>query len=367
MWPYLTLLSIAVLLSFFTKEMNNNSRIRKIIVFSFFSLLYLLFVLRDISVGCDMPGYKKIYEQSMLYDWFDSSWTYMEAGYVFLMKLFTSLGVSFKGFMIMCYLLIVIPLGVYVYRYSKDISLSLVIYICFQFFVLNMSGLRQSMAMSLCLVAFMVAEHKGIKNFIKYLLIVTAAVLIHKSAIVFFFAYFILRRSLNIKWAILYLFLGLVLSAGSSNLLQYLQESDITNYEFDSSLTIGASFIMLLVILIWAFFASMMGGDISANTLRFKSSNEISLSLGNYSNMLAISLLLLLAFSGTALMRASNYYSIVLLIIIPELFTRLDTSLRIFAKLLFVAMMVGIFYFTVLIPNQFDIVPYEFAFDVLTR
>ena len=367
MWPYLTLLSIAVLLSFFTKEMNDNSRIRKFIVFSFFSLLYLLFVLRDINVGCDMPGYKKIYEQSMLYDWFDSSWTYMEAGYVFLMKLFTSIGATFREFMIMCYLLIVIPLGVYIYRYSKDISLSLVIYICFQFFVLNMSGLRQSMAMSLCLVAFMVAEHKGIKKIIKFLLIVTAATLIHKSAIVFFFAYFILRRSLNIKWGILYLILGLALSAGSSHLLQYLQDSDITTYEFDSSLTIGASFIMMLAILIWAFFASRKNGDVSANTLSFKSSNEMSFSLGNYSNMLAISLLLLVAFSGTILMRASNYYNIVLLIMIPELFTRLDTSVRVFAKLLFVALMIGIFYFTVLVPSQFDIVPYKFAFDALSH
>ena len=366
MLPYIILLSIALLLSFFTKELNENRGMRKSIIFFFFSLLYFLFILRDINVGCDLPGYKKVYEQSMLYEWFDSSWTYMEAGYVFLMKLFTSLGVSFRGFMIMCYMLIVIPLGVYIYRYSKDVSLSLVIYICFQFFVLNMSGLRQSMAMSLCLVAFMVAEHKGIINFLKFLLIVIASALIHKSAIIFFFAYFVLKRSLNFKWGVLYLLLGGVLSASSSNLLQYLQDNDITTYEYDSSLTIGASFIMLLAVLIWSLFASRKSVVNSTTTLSFKSSNDTPFSLRNYSNMLAISLLLLLAFSGTVLMRASNYYNIIFLIMIPELFSRLDTSVRVFAKLLFVALMIGIFYFTVLVPSQFDIVPYKFAFDTLS-
>lgn len=361
MTPYILLILIALSLSFSTKTLNVNRTKRIFSVTFFFLLLYLLFVLRDINIGRDLPGYSDTYDDARYYNWFDSSWTYMEAGYVFLMKLCSSFGLSFKWFMSICYILVVIPLGKYVCKYSKDISLSLIIYLCFQFFVFNMSGLRQSMAMSLCLMALMVGQQKGIVSFIKYLLLVLCATLIHRSALVFVPAYFLMRVTINFKLGLLYLFLGIIASSVKMTLLQFLQDNEVTRYEFNEALTNGASFIMLLLILIVSMFLSK-SSNFKNDTGNLQTSDTIKLTLGNYANLLAISLLLLVTFSGTILMRSASYYNIVLIILVPELLNRFNSSVKPIAKIAFMTLMIGIFYFTVLVPNQFDIVPYRFDF-----
>ena len=62
-------------------------------------------------------------------------------------------------------------------------------------------------------------------------------------------------------------------------------------------------------------------------------------------------------------MCAATDYELVFLILIPELFSRLSTDNRKIIKIVFIVLMIAIFYFTVLLPSQFDIVPYKLGSD----
>lgn len=75
---------------------------------------------------------------------------------------------------------------IFIYRYSKDVCLSTVMYICLGLMTFNMQGMRQSIAMSICLLAYDLAKNKRL---IPFVILVTLASRIHQTAIVFFAIY----------------------------------------------------------------------------------------------------------------------------------------------------------------------------------
>lgn len=349
-------------------HVDSDYKIARRMVWLFCAFLLSIFVLRDYSVGRDIPGYAEIYESAGMQQWFDYDWIYMEPGYVFLMKLCNTLGISFRLFLLILYSILVIPIGVYISKSSKDISLSLIIYVCFQFFVFNMSALRQSAAMGLCLIAFIVAHKNGKAAFLGYIILVIAAISIHKSAIVFLPAYFIMRQRLSPKMLLLYSVIAVFAIIKRTSVLQFFQDNQFTDYQFDQALTIGPSFFLTLVVLVFAAIRGLEQENetsfinISKNILAKPES--ITLGLSNYANLLACSILLLLAFSGTILMRASTFYQLSIIIIVPNIFASLECDTRRIFKFGFIIVMYAIFYYTVLLPNQFDIIPYIWGSDI---
>ncbi len=75
---------------------------------------------------------------------------------------------------------------IFCYKYSSNVRLSIVIYICLGLLSFNMTAMRQSIAMSICLFAYMFAEKKKLLPFAVLIIIAT---LIHKTAIVFSVVY----------------------------------------------------------------------------------------------------------------------------------------------------------------------------------
>lgn len=341
---------------------------RKIIIGLFSFLLLCVFVLRDYSVGRDIPGYTDVYERASLYDWFDSDWIYMESGYVFLMKLCNQIGLSFRVFMLLLYAIFIVPLGIYIYKSSKDLCLSLVIYICFQFFVFNMSAFRQTAAMGLCLIAFMIAHKNGKKAFLGFVLFVFLAMNIHKSALVFFPAYFLMRQRLTPRMVILYAGISVFAIIDRNGILRFFQDNEYTNYQFNDAITIGSTFALTLSVVIFSLFANKKQSNetsfINIKKNIFAKPSTIEMGLSNYANLLTCAILLMLAFSGSILMRAATFYQLSLLILVSNLLSAIEPGMKKIIRLGVVLLLFAIFYFTVLIPNQFDIVPYSIGKDI---
>ena len=143
---YIFLLILIAFISVYIGSDKNNPKKRKYSTVVFFSMLFLIFSLRDYSVGRDLQGYSDVYEMTAGNKWFDASWVWMEPGYVFLMKLGNELGMTFRQFLFFCNFIILFPLAQYIYKYSKDVALSLVIYVCFQFFVLLRKRMESSLS-----------------------------------------------------------------------------------------------------------------------------------------------------------------------------------------------------------------------------
>lgn len=360
---YLLLMILPFILGLIFHNSKNIEKQNNRITWTFFLFVLILFVVRDFSVGRDMPGYAETFERSSSYDLFDSDWIYMETGYVVLMQFANIIGLSFRGFLLLLYGLVTVPLAYYISRSSKDVVLSLVIYVCFQFFVFNMSAFRQSAAMGLCLWAFLEAHKNGKLAFLKYSILVALAISIHKSSIVFIPAYFLMRQRLSPRMGLVYLLIAFLSIVLRREILGFFQDNEYTNYQFQESLTVGSAFVFTLAVVVYAVLSSSKNDNetsfINIKKNVFASAQKIELGLSNYSNLLVCSIVLLLAFSGSILMRASSVYQLSILVVLPNMLNAKTNGFNQVLRVLVIIIMFAIFYYTVLVPNQFDIIPYK--------
>lgn len=73
------------------------------------------------------------------------------------------------------------------------------------FLTFDMSAVRTVIGVAICLYAIPYAEKPGIKNFLKFFLIVIIAAQIHKSAYIFVAAYFIIEIHFSVKSSVFYI------------------------------------------------------------------------------------------------------------------------------------------------------------------
>jgi hypothetical protein len=176
----------------------NNEKEKQLYLKMMFILIYFLFVLRSSSVGRDLIGYEQIYMLTKNMPWSDFSYVYFEFGYILLMKISALLGLSFQMFLSIVYAIMLIPIYILISKYSKNILLSILIYICYQRFEFDMTGIRQAIAMSIVLFGYIrFLEVRKFKIF-NYILFVSIAVFFHNGAYVsYLFLLFVPFRSFN--------------------------------------------------------------------------------------------------------------------------------------------------------------------------
>ena len=323
-------------------------------------LLFFIFVLRDFTIGRDIQGYKDAYEMTPDYSFWDFEYIYFENGYLLLNKLFNLVHLPFRAFFVFCYAVILIPLYFFFKNHSKDPLFSLIIYYCYQFFVLDMSALRQSIAMSICLIAYLALQSENRFRFLLFVLIVTVAFTIHRSAILFLVVgYLVLKREtpfVNIILIIAYIVGIWFIMQNDQYLLLMLHDKELTEYEYNDTFRVGYTFVLNMG---WLFFMLL-------TFLTQHSMGKYRLLLVKDLHLMTCACAVMIALSGSTLLRASSYFLIFITIALPEFLSLLGKKTGVeaigFIKILIIALYFFIFYSTVLKVSQFDIVPYKFAF-----
>lgn len=321
-------------------------------------LLWLLCVLKKETVGTDILGYKKIYELSAKWRWLDFTKVYFEEGYTFLMQLFSKNGASFQVFNAFVYTLIYVPWFVFLNRYSKQPTLSLLIYICYQFWVFNMSGLRQGIAMSMCLMAYILLEEKSWKRRTAFCVIVFAASTIHRSALIFLIA--LGKDFFRPGWKTMtvfgFVYAGSVVFRGR---IVSLVNRYAGRYQVSHSMTLGGSFIMLVGFTVFAavilFLFQRQVNDIETDS-------EMHYALKPENDMLFMmlsSIALNLMLNGSNMLRAASYASMFLTVSLPNCLSKCDNRSRLALNTAVGVFLLTLFYHDVLIPNQLNIIPYR--------
>lgn len=104
---------------FFDSSLWGENRSRKyFLLFSFVSI-FLIFALRSYTVGRDVPGYRRIYLDVLNHPFSDFDYVYFEKGYQLLSKICGFSGVSWQVFLSIVSALILIPIYVFIKKYSK--------------------------------------------------------------------------------------------------------------------------------------------------------------------------------------------------------------------------------------------------------
>jgi len=199
------LLSLFCFLSLLENRTSKNNYYYWIIFFFFVFTAGLRF-----ETGTDYFSYQKIFNQTNSIDIFLSSGQLSEIPveplYALLNSIFKTLGLNLNSmFLLISFatnLILFSSLKKYIGRY---VIFALVTYFCFVYFTLDMSGIRQSIAINIFLFAIRYIKSK---SFIKYVSLVSIASLFHVSALLCLVFYFILDRTYKAIYLLIFLILG---------------------------------------------------------------------------------------------------------------------------------------------------------------
>lgn len=251
-YSYLIMIAIGSVLS-----LNHHSHKlapRKIICISASIILFLIIGFRHPSMGVDLQygrseGYLGSFITIGKMSWLEVlsvKHQNYERGYIILNKLISLFSTNEQSLLIVSCILSIFPIIYLIYKNSEYPLLSIMIYMGLPVFLLNFSGLRQSIAIGITALSFNFIKEK---KPIKFLLLVIVATLFHKSAIIFIAMYPIYNIKLNKFWQVMSLvFLGAVYLARIQlfNLAMY-----ILGYNIEPDMN-GAMMLFVFYIFIYA-------------------------------------------------------------------------------------------------------------------
>lgn len=176
----------SLIISFFSNLWKKNNR-KEILTFFLWLGLFIIMAFRVETVGNDIIRYLNHFESSRWINFFETS---RETGYMIFLKVLIFLGVSKRGYLIIVSFLISAPISWFFFRYSKNVTLSFLFHFTIGIFAFTMSGIRQSIAISLTLFAL----HFALKRkLLPYLALIFIAINFHTSAIVFLPVYLLVN------------------------------------------------------------------------------------------------------------------------------------------------------------------------------
>lgn len=206
---YFTGLLIYILISYFlSKKIKDDVKSKKMFVFISCIGVVIFQGFRAFNVGTDLKTYISAFSEIGETTFENLMFQNFEPGYVILNKILYKIGINERQFLIIIASIIQIPIFITIYKYSENPLISILWYFSFGNFIMTFSGLRQSIAMSLCFAAYQFIKNK---NLFKFFFTIIFATIFHKSAMFCLILYPIYYLRINsIGYILSLLFLSLM-------------------------------------------------------------------------------------------------------------------------------------------------------------
>lgn len=354
--------------------------------------LFLMCGLKGASVGADSMTYVNAYNDIASMPKFPNPQFFNELnnfnfkneyGFILTAVIFTNLNLPYLVFQLFIYAIISFCLFYAIWKMSKCAISSFLIFYCFNFFNFFLSGLRQSFAIALCLLAIAIIStgRKKVFKSILYFVLVAIATLWHKSAIIFIIPYFIINIKIELKGFIVLLSLSLFLLIFGEQMYQVIYETSSIIFNTNGAdyppLSFGAGLtnILFLFILVFCFFFYY------PSNIKFKLFNFIESKISfykkgecsnhNQTSTKMFSFFLLLSFIGlwlrytnsysVAFGRIAMYFTIFIIFLLPNALENISNyRLKNSIKGILCVAFVAYFVYTFVLTNYLGVAPYNF-------
>lgn len=216
-------------------------------------ILVLLAALRGLNVGADTFGYAiDYYNVNMMSLDYIKDYYSNYVGYYYLSKLFASIGIPLAfwfGFVEAVYMYAICKL---IKRYSLDKLLSIFLFFTIGLFTFSVAGLKQVLAMSFMIIAFLNFVDK---KYIRFLLFVYLSYICHPVALIFLAAFpLYLIRHRSYYWILIFVSVVFMTLFGKfflGSMVSMLNDDHFQAYlEFDNSYTSTTLIFYIILILI---------------------------------------------------------------------------------------------------------------------
>jgi len=304
---------------FFVLSLLNKENLRKDVVQLFTVIAFIFFLIFGglrFEVGADWTNYEDLFLANESWsDVFSSNKEYLFQVFSYVFKL------SFNNYSVFVFAFFFISFClkfVFIKKYSPDIFLSLIIYIYTIFSIYDLNGIRQGMALGLCMLSI---SYILDQNIFKFIGIITIASLFHLSAIIFFPFYFLSRMKLTNKQILFSLLLVFIISIPFRSFLknsQFIQtlflSETFEHYSVYATSTDYALDVPIISFAVFQRFFIFILFIITYKKIIIK--DEIKLLLRN-GYFVGIILFLIFSFSLEISARLSFYYKAMEIIMIP--------------------------------------------------
>lgn len=273
--------------------------------------------LRNVAVGADTYQYYLYFHETRSKTWSEIFYNFIsvyklgegkDPGYSVFEKIISLFTSEYQFLLIVIAILFFSALGNFVLKNTAKLSdamMAFIIYSVLFYAFFSITGHRQTIATAASLYAF---EWVKKKKIIPFLLIIVVAATIHKSVLLFVPFYFIahIKNTKHFNWAILLLFPVFMISRNEiSNYFKVLAGYDEYGIN-DQAGTFTFTFIFLLLVLVALFRSSII--------LKMNKNAKYAF------NAFGIALLFLpLTWVNPSAMRVVQYFSIFMLILIPDI------------------------------------------------
>ena len=271
---------------------------------------------RSAYVGADTMNYRRLFYLVENTSWnkiFNNILFYIrggeikDPGYALFVKLFQVFSTNYQVYLIFIALVFMVPMAIWIYKNSSMPCLSFVIFSTLFYSFYAVTGIRQTIATAF--VVFIGYELIKKKKTISFLIVVFISFFIHKSCLCFLpFAFFAHKKITKTYVAIFtvitsaFLALGKALYGPFAELIGYDIEKE--NLEDTSSYVIVVCLIMLASFIFMKYIKNNVDED------KFRAI---------YNAALFATAFTLLTIRNQAFMRVQQYYTLFLMLLVPEL------------------------------------------------
>lgn len=282
-----------------------------------FVFLFLIFALRHQSMGNDLRylagnGYLGAFDTISQMSWSTvlgiQKYLNYERGYIILNKVIGSISSNRQFFLAAVSFLSLYPICRFVKTRSVSPAMSYVIFMGLPVILMYYSGLRQILAIAICVLSIDAIEEKKL---IRFLLLIGLATLFHKSAWIFVISYplFYFRPSKRVRWiSVGGLALVYILRYRLFATLSYLFKDEASLYE-TNSITLFLIFTMVYVV-------CFLFVD-----------EEVDHQLSGYINLFYVACMVQ-SFAGiyNLAMRVGYYFMVVLIVLLPNVISNMQSN-----------------------------------------
>lgn len=297
--------------------------------------------MRHLVVGADTISYKNIFERALMIPWKEALVNLYripleltqgkDPGYVIIEKLFQLFSDDYRIYLIFIAIVIVSTLMIWIYKYSNDIIVSSIIFLCLFFSFYCTTGIRQSLAT--VLVTFLGYKFIKERKPLKYTLMCIAGSFIHRSALFMIPFYLFSKKKITGRYILVVIFavpiIFLLNGPIVASLALFTNYTDYMNYGGEA--TAWIFFVMMILIFIVALWKKEEIYEIRKDATFF------------YNSIIYALLCTPLIFENPSVMRVVQYFSLYLIILIPDIIKAFEPRERHIAY--FVSMFVLIFLF----------------------
>ena len=351
MIPYLILAISPLIISLFFKNMSSEDgekrdKSQKNYLFVCGFVIFLFLALRNKSLGStDTRNYYNMMKRAIECESF--SFYYIkdgvEAGFQFFVYVLSRIFKSPQMLIVVAAAIYMISVCFCVRRNSDDVVFSLTMYITLGLMQFHMQGMRQSIAMSICLFAYEFAKRKKI---LPFAILVLLAMQFHRTAIVFIVVYPLCYLKFNPKSLFVFLIVAGLVFAFSGKIIQIANNLFDSDYHLsvDSGGYIATAIYFLIVV-----FALCCDKKIKAG-------EGVSVL---YVTLLGLVCYLLRYFGTLAAERISFYFIFGQILLLPKTLSCFEYRSRVTIKAAIYILMFCLFAYRL---AGSDFVPYAFCF-----